>query len=155
MSGSEPFAAGLVALRERKRVFDDVWLVTLFVVLLAIAVPWFLRLLDVPLGPVAWSLFGFGALYLVLSLWGDRLESPAVMLAIIGLVQATGVLFLGLVWHLAGGAQNPVFLLAFAVPVVAGGMLLPHWQAHATAVLSVLTVLTVVLMNAPELRWYL
>ncbi|MCI0433321.1 MAG: transposase, partial [Gemmatimonadetes bacterium] len=35
-------------------------------------------------------------------------ERPAVMLAIIGLVQVTGVLFLGLVWHLAGGTQNPV-----------------------------------------------
>lgn len=155
MSGREPIAAGLVALRERKRLFDDVWLVTLFVILLAIAVPWFLRLLDVPLGPVVWSLFGFGALYLGFARWGDSLENPPVMLGVIGLVQATGVLFLGLVWHLAGGAQNPVFLLAFAVPVVAGAMVLPHWQSYATAVLSVLTVFTVVLMNAPELRWYL
>ncbi len=155
MSGPEAFADGLVALRERKRVFDDVWLVTLFIILLGIAVPWFLRLLDVPLGPVLWSLFGFGTVYLVLARWGDSFEDPAAILVIIGLVQAAGVLFIGLVWHLAGGAQNPVFLLAFAVPVVAGGMVLPHWQAYATAILSVLTVFTVALMNAPELRWYL
>ena len=44
------------ALHERKRLFDDIWLLTLFVIFIALATPWFLRVLDVDFAPLAWRI---------------------------------------------------------------------------------------------------
>ena len=145
----------LVSLRERKRLFDDVWLLTLFVIFLAIAVPWFLRILDVELGSLAWSLFGFGLLYLPVAIAADGIDNRLHLLLMIGSLQGVGIVFLGCVWHLAGGLQNPAFLLVFALPVIAGGLVLQGWQSYATALLGMATAAGVALMEAPELRWYL
>ena len=58
---------GLRALKERKRLVDDVWLLACFAVLAAVGVPWYLRLLDIELAPVAWSLFAYGLIYVFTS----------------------------------------------------------------------------------------
>jgi len=144
----------LIALRERKRLLDDVWLLALFVLFLAIGVPWYLRILEINFAPVAWSLFGFGLIYVLTTSAADRLRSHRSLVMVLGSLQAAGVLFIGFVWHLTGSLQNPLFLLAFVLPVVAASLVLVHWQSYATVLLSVATVLTVALMDAPELRWY-
>ena len=145
----------LAALRERKRLFDDVWLLTLFVIFVAIAVPWFLRILDLDLGPLAWSLFGFGLAYMAGVIATDRIESHRNLLFVIGTVQALGVLFLGYLWHLVGGLQNPMFLLVFTLPIVAGSIVLLSWQSYVTVLMAVSVVVLAALIEAPELRWYL
>ena len=154
-SGSLAYGDDLASLRERKRLFDDVWLLTLFVIFLAIAIPWFLRILDVELGPLAWSLFGFGLVYLLGAIIADRAKNRLHLILMIGAVQGIGIVFLGYVWHLAGGLQNPTFLLAFGLPIIAGGLVLVGWQSYATAFLGMATVSCVALIEAPELRWYL
>ena len=154
-SGILAYGDDLASLRERKRLFDDVWLLTLFVIFLAIAIPWFLRILDVELGPLAWSLFGFGLMHLLGTIFADRADNRRHLVLMIGAVQGIGIIFLGYVWHLAGGLQNPTFLLAFGLPVIAGGLVLVGWQSYATAFLAMATVSSVALIEAPELRWYL
>lgn len=145
----------LVALRERKRLFDDVWLLTLFVIFVAIAIPWFLRILDLDLGPLAWSLFGFGLAYMAGVIATDRIESHQHLLLVIGTVHALGMLFLGYLWHLVGGLRNPMFLLVFGLPVVAGSLVLLSWRSYVTVLMAVSVVVLVALIEAPELRWYL
>ncbi len=63
------------------------------------------------------------------------------------------MLAIGLVWAGAGGLQNPLFLVLFALPVLAGG-LLSRIHAYLTATGSLVLVATVSLAQAPELRWY-
>lgn len=147
-------AAGeFAALRERKRLLDDAWLLTLFVILLATAVPWFLRIMELDLAPLAWSLFGFGLIYLATALTADRLQDRRSLLLILGALQAVGVLFLGFLWHYAGGLQNPMFLLVFVLPVV-GGSLISRWQSYTSALLAAAAVAAVTFVEAPELWWY-
>lgn len=145
----------LAALRERKRLFDDVWLAALVVIFLAVAVPWFLRILDFDLAPLAWSLFIFGITYVALGMASDRLQSRRYLLLVVNASQILGVLFLSFLWHLAGGLQNPMFLLVFVLPVVAGSLVLVNWQSCLTVLLAALTVTLVALVEAPELRWYM
>jgi PAS domain-containing protein len=155
MRPSEARDDTLQALKERKRLLDDVWLLALLVLFLAVGVPWYLRILEVNFAPVAWSLFGFGALYVAASVATDSLRSRRSLLLAVTLLQAAGVLLLGLVWHWTGGLQNPMFLLVFVLPVVAGSFLLVSWHSYATVLLAVATVAAVALINAPDLRWYL
>ena len=142
----------LLALKERKRLLDDVWLLTLLVIFVAVGLPWYLRLLEIDFAPVAWSLFTYGLLYLAISFAADALRTGRSLLIVIGALQAAGVLFIGFVWHLTGSLQNPMFLLLFVIPVIAGSFILVSWQSYAAALLSVATVATVALLDAPELR---
>jgi len=64
------------ALRERKRILDDVTVWMLLVVSVAVAVPWFLRLLPIDLSVVARATFGFTLLYIALATLTDRLRGP-------------------------------------------------------------------------------
>jgi PAS domain-containing protein len=153
--GPEMTNDDLGALRERKRLFDDVWLLTLFVIFIALATPWFLRILDVDFAPLAWSLFGFGLVYVAGSMATDRVDSRRNLFLIVGVLQALGVIFLGFLWHLTGGLQNPLFLLVFVMPVIAGSLVSLSWQSYLTALLAVIVVALVALIEAPELRWYL
>lgn len=149
-----PAADGLFALGERKRVLDAVWLLTLFVVLLAVAVPWYLRILEIDLAPVAWGTFAFAGLYVAGARLAERLESRRAMLAAVTAAQLSGVVFLAVFWHLAGGLQNPMLLLAFVLPVAAVGIMLASWQPYLSALVAVVAVAAVAFAQSPDLRWY-
>ncbi len=144
----------LRSLRERKRLVDDIWLLAVFGIFVAVGLPWYLRILDINFAPVAWSLFGYAFAYVISIFAAEGLSSPRSVLLVIGSMQAAGVVFFGFVWHLAGGLQNPIFLVIFVLPVVAGSLVLVSWQSYVTAILAVATVLGVALIDAPELRWY-
>ena len=153
-SGAVVLVGGLDALKQRKRLLDDAWLITIFVLFFASGVPWYLRILAIDFAPIAWSLFAFGLIYVALSFMADRLSSRRSIVAIIGVLQMLGIPFLGYIWHLSGSLQNPMFLLAFVLPVIAGSVVLSNWQSYMTVSLTLGTVLMVALMDVPELRWY-
>ena len=141
-------------LLERKHLLDDVWLMSFFALFVAVGAPWYLRALEIDFAPVAWSLFGYGAFYTLGALAIDGLSKRRSMLLAIGVTQVSGVLFLGWIWHLTGSMQNPMFLLAFVLPVVAGSLVPVNWQAYGTAVLAFVIVLVVAIVDTPELRWF-
>ena len=145
----------LITLREQKRLFDDLWLLSLFVMLLALGVPWFLRVLAIDFASVAWSLFIYGVLFLAISMAANSLEDRRLLLGVIGGLQASGIIFVGYLWHLSGGVQDPMFLLVFVMPVLAGSLVLPNWQNYVAAALSATCVTGIAIFDAPELRWYL
>src|SRR6185436_5269360 len=152
--GTSAISEELIALKERKRLLDDVWMLTLMVLFVAVGVPWYLRALDIDFAPVAWSLFGYGVLYVLSTFAADKIGSERRLMSLIRMIQATGIIFLGFIWHLSGNLQNPMFLLVFVLPIVAGSLILASWQSFINVCLSIITVSMIALLDGPELRWY-
>jgi PAS domain-containing protein len=146
---------GLLRLRERARALDTAWLASLVVVLAGIGAPWFLRALDLDLAPVLWTAFGFGVYQLLAAAIRDRLVSRRAFVTALALVRASMVVLLAILWHRVGGLDHPSFLLAFFVPVTAGGVLLARREALATAGFSFAAAGMVAAAESAELRWYL
>ncbi|HEY7930308.1 MAG TPA: hypothetical protein VID71_09860 [Steroidobacteraceae bacterium] len=135
------------------QLLEDTWVLTLFAVLLAAAVPWFVSSLNIDFAAASWAVLALGLCYLAMSLLAaERAISPW-RRRLVALLHAAGVIGLGFLWHACGGLQNPAFLLAFALPVI-GASALSRGQPYLTAVLSLLVVGAVGLIEAPELRWY-
>src|SRR3989442_4629699 len=147
--------AEAAALRERKRILDDVTVWMLLMVSAAVAVPWFLRLLPIDLSAAARAAFGFTLLYLALAMLTDRLRGPRSLRLALLFLQASAIIFLGLLWHLVGGLQVPLLLLAFVPLVMASGLVLGRWQPYGAALLSIAGVGVVALKESRALRWYL
>jgi PAS domain-containing protein len=152
--GVEPLLDDAGALRERKRALDRIAVATPLLVLVAVAVPWFLQALPLDLGPAARAALAFTLSFWAAASASDRLRGPRALLAATLVLQAAALLFLAFYWHLLGGLQTPTLLLAFLFPALAGGLLLRPWQALALAGLSVLAVGSVAMAESPELRWY-
>lgn len=139
---------------QQQLLLQDLWLLTLFMVLLATALPWFVSSFEIDFAAASWVLLGLGAIYVGLTLAGQGESGSArVRQRIVRVLHALGVLALGLLWQRCGGLQNPAFLLAFALPVIASSVL-SRWQPYGTALLAMLVVAAVALTQAPELRWY-
>lgn len=138
---------------ERKKLLDDVWLLTLFVVLLMLGIPWYLRTLGIDLGQVTWGLFAYGIFHVAVDFALRSVRNSLTLLICTGFQQWIGIAFLGLLWHYAGNVQNPLFLLVFILPVIAGTLVLLPWQSYATALISLGTVCLVAWQDVPDLRW--
>lgn len=145
----------LLILRERKRILDAVCVMSLGVVFLTVGIPWFLGIINLNIVPVAWVIFGYALAYLVLATLTDRLEERAQMLLSMQVLQSLGVVALALLWHLAGGMANPMFLMVFTLPVIASGVMMLGWQSYFLALISVIAVSIVAIVESPELKWYL
>jgi hypothetical protein len=136
------------------QVLADTWLLTLFVVMLAIALPWFVSAFKIDFALASWALLLLGVICAGIVVVAN-LEPPVSALRLRGLtaLHAAGLIALGFVWQRSGGLQNPVFLLSFALPVI-GACALSRWQPYGSAAIAVLAVGAVALAEAPELRWY-
>jgi len=138
----------------RVHLLDDLWLLTIFAILLAIALPWFVSAFDVDIGTSLWGLLALGAIHVAFaSLAAPTRPRTAWKTRGLGALNAVGILVLGFVWYHSGGLQNPMFLLVFALPVI-GAVFISRWQPYFMAALAVLVVAAVALSQAPELRWY-
>ncbi|MGH8220908.1 MAG: hypothetical protein ACREUT_20425 [Steroidobacteraceae bacterium] len=138
----------------RVHLLDDLWLLTIFAILLAAGLPWLVSSFAMQIGAALLGLLALTAVHVAFTV----LVSPATVLGAgrrraLALLHALGVVVIGLTWHYAGGLQNPAFLLVFALPVV-GAIFLSRWQPYASAAVAVLVVAIVALAEAPELRWY-
>jgi hypothetical protein len=131
---------------------DDAWLLAIFAILFATALPWLLG--DLPLNFLAVSLglLALGAIHFCFSTLG-RLASFRQQRRLLKLLHAGGVCIVAFIWMNAGGVQNPAFLIVFALPVVSG-IFLSRWQPYLMALLAILLVCIVALAQVPELRWY-
>ena len=127
----------------------DMWLLTIFTILLAIGLPRLLSGLQIDFAMCALGLLGLAVIHVGFAALSGRLAvRPAVHTrSLIGL-HALGVVAVGFIWQRAGGAQNPLFLLVFLLPVI-GAVFISRWQAYFTAALSALTAAVVVAGQAP------
>ncbi len=138
----------------RVQLLEDAWLLTIFTLLLATALPWFVNTFDIEFGPASWGIFALGVLYVSLGAVAQLTRANlAWRRRALTLVQALGVIVIGFVWQHAGGLQNPVFLMAFALPVI-GASFISRWQPYFIATLGTVVVAAIALTQVPELRWY-
>jgi PAS domain-containing protein len=143
------------SLRDRTSLLELVWLMTTVVVLMTVALPWFFHALDIDLKPIAWSLFGFAAVFVLASRSADNLAAPRSRLAAAAALHGLGILMLAAVWHLTGGVGNTPFLILFALPVVASGLMGHRALPYGSAVLAIASVAVVAVGESSGLRWYL
>jgi hypothetical protein len=144
---------GYLDFLERKRFFDNVWFLTLFAILLATGIPWYLRILDISFGRIIWGLFGCNLFLLVSNAAIKAYPRTHALQIIVGLQHCVGIFTVGLLWHFAGNVQNPFFLIVLALPLIAGSLVMSPWQSYTSAFLLVGSVLTIVWIDAPDLRW--
>lgn len=134
---------------------DDIWLLTILAMLVAIGIPWLWSGFEVQIGTVSWGLFALSGIHVA----SNMLASPTPYLGrwrdyALTLLDAIGVALIGFVWAHVGALQNPLFLAIFVLPVT-GSIFLSRWHPFLLALLSVLIVDIVALTQAPELRAYL
>ncbi|HEX4673824.1 MAG TPA: hypothetical protein VH209_00770 [Steroidobacteraceae bacterium] len=133
---------------------DDTWFVTIFAVLLATALPWFVSAFDIDFAHAAWGIFALGVLHVALSTGAaPKGVSLVWRIRVLAILHAVGVMVLGFIWQHAGGTANPLFLLAFVLPVI-GASFISRWQPYLTAALAVSVVFAISMSQEPELRWY-
>ena len=144
-----------LSLRERKRLLDGGTVAILTTVFVAIAIPWFLRVLPIDLALATRAAFAYLVVYLGAAALTNRLRTVRALGVAVLALQGSAICFLGLLWHLAGGLQTPMFLAAFCLPVIASGIVLPRRAAYGAALWSVLVVGLLALAESSDLRWYL
>jgi hypothetical protein len=137
----------------RVRRLDNVWILTLCAATLAAILPWFSSAYQLNLTAALSALLLVGAVHLALAAAATRGNHWLSSGRSLALLNAVGVVALGIVWLNAGTLQNPAFLLAFALPVV-GAIFISAWQPYLTAALSLLLVVGIALTRQAELRWY-
>ena len=138
----------------RTHLLDDVWLLAIAAILLAIIVPWLLSAFDIDLASVSLGVLALGGIHVIFATLSQsgrpRTRGRSRVLAS---VHALGIALLGFIWLNAGGLQNPAFLAVFALPVI-GSVFVSRWQPYVISLLSILVVVLVALVQEPELRWY-
>src|SRR4051812_21661078 len=136
----------------RVHLLDDTWLLTIFAILLATALPWLAGAFDIRFMAASLGLLMLGAIHAALSTLAreDRVSGRRALLTSI---HVAGIALVGFVWMQAGGLQNPAFLMVFALPIV-GAIFLSRWQPYLMALVSLITAAAVAIAQAPELRWY-
>jgi PAS domain-containing protein len=133
---------------------DDTWLLTIFTILPAIALPWFVSGLDIDFAATAVGLLTLGAIHLGFTALSSRAtRSPIRLTRTLSALHALGVVTVAFIWQHAGGVQNPLFLMVFALPVI-GAIFLSRWQPYFMATLAAVVVALMAASQAPELRWY-
>ncbi|MGH8260278.1 MAG: hypothetical protein ACREUG_11360, partial [Steroidobacteraceae bacterium] len=137
----------------RVHLLDDLWLLTIFAILLAAGLPWLVSSFEMQLGAALLGLLALTAVHVAFTVLVGPTGLDAGRRRALSLLHAVGVAAIGAVWHYAGGLQNPAFLIVFVLPVV-GAIFLSRWQPYVAALAAVLMVTVVALAEAPELRWY-
>jgi len=138
----------------RIHLLDDLWLLTIFAVLVATLLPWLVSGLAIDLIAAAGALVVLGAIHVALAALGARATGASGRRRrLLSVLHLLGVLTMAYVWHHAGGLQNPLFLAVFALPIV-GSIFLSRWHPYLVAATCVVVVALIAAIEAPELRWY-
>jgi hypothetical protein len=121
---------------------------------LATCLPWFTGSFDIDFAAASWALLLLGGVYVGMSLvTGAQDLADATRRRLLTALHALAIIVMGYLWLRAGGLQNPMFLLAFTLPVF-GATVLSRWQPYGSAILAVLVISGFAVTQAPELRWY-
>jgi PAS domain-containing protein len=138
----------------RIHLLDDMWLLTIVAIVVAIGVPWPFSGFAVQAGVASWGLLGLGGVHIAFTFLGSPTRSGGRSRDYaLTLLDVIGVMLIGFVWAHVGALQNPLFLMVFVLPVM-GSIFLSRWHPFLIALLSILVVSVVALSQAPELRSY-
>src|SRR5437763_1109978 len=133
---------------------DDTWLLTILTILPAIALPHFVSGVDIDFAATAVGLLALGAIHLGFTALSSRAtRNPLRLTRTLSVLHTLGVITVAFIWQHAGGVQNPLFLMVFALPVI-GATFLSRWQPYLMAMLAAVMVALMASSQEPELRWY-
>src|SRR5438309_2068481 len=119
----------------------------------AIALPWFNSGLQIDFVATTMGLLTLGAIHLGFTLLSSReTRNPIRLTRTLTALHTLGVITVAFIWQHAGGVQNPLFLLVFALPVI-GAIFLSRWQPYLMAMLAAVMVALMASSQEPELRW--
>jgi PAS domain-containing protein len=134
--------------------FELVWPMTFIAALVALWTPWYLRALDVDIGRIAWLLtVATGAHVIAWPLFAPIRDTRVGSAALLTL-HALSLLVLGVVWILLGAMNLPVFLIFFALPILAAPAARGVWGRTTAFGLALPILLLAALLASPSLRWY-
>jgi hypothetical protein len=145
---------GLETLRAQTRWMAQVVAGTVLLVFVAVALPWLLRMIEVDLAPLAWTMTAFAAAHAALVIAADHVRSRAVMLRLLYAVPMVGVLSMAILWHFGGGIGHPALALPMVLPVLAAGALPRVRFAYDVAIYSIIEVVITVMISSPDFGWY-
>jgi len=137
----------------RVHLLDDVWLLTIFAILIAVGVPWFVSALEVQLVGAAVGVLVLAAVHVAFTALAAPAQPNPWRRRALGLLHATGVIVVAAVWQFAGGLQNPMFLFVFALPII-GATFLSRWHPYLMGIVCIIAVGAAALTQSAELRWY-
>jgi hypothetical protein len=138
----------------RTHLLDDIWLLAIAAILLAVVLPWLFSSYEIDLTRASLGVLALGGVHVVFA----ALSSPSRprtrgRTRVLAFVHALGIVLIGFIWLYAGGLQNAIFLAVFALPVL-GSVFISRWQPYLMSLLAILVVTVMALVQAPELRWY-
>ena len=130
----------LLEYRRRKVTFDSTW--TLGIVLAAVIViaSWYLRLIQIDVAPVIWTLGGLAAAQYGANALAERCVSIEALRWYAIASHVLGVGGMAVAWHLIGGLQQPTFPLLVLLPLLSGAAIFNFWQ-HQFATVALLLML--------------
>ncbi len=138
----------------RTHLLDDIWLLAIAAIVLAIVIPWLFTSFDIDLSLASLGVLALGGVHVVFATLSSsgrpRTQGRARLLAF---VHGLGIAVVGFIWLHAGGLQNAAFLTVFALPVI-GSVFVSRWQPYLMSLLSILVVTLAALVQEPQLRWY-
>lgn len=147
-------AAGVETLRAQTRWLAQVVAGTMVLMFVAVALPWLLRMIEVELAPLAWTMTAFAVTHTALLIAADHIRMRAVMLRLLYAVPLLGVAFMAVLWHYGGGIGHPALALPMVLPVLAAGALPRVRFAYDVALYSILVVVATVMISSPDFGWY-
>src|SRR5690349_13645310 len=124
----------------RIHLLDDLWLLTVFAVLFATAVPWLVSGLAIDFIAAAAGVVVLGAIHVALTVLASgsaprSSRRPRVLTAL----HVLGILAIAYIWQHAGGLQNPLFLAVFILPIV-GSIFLSRWHPYFMVAIAAVAV---------------
>ena len=103
----------------RTHLLDDIWLLAIAAILLAIVIPWLLSSFDIDLPLASLGVLALGGVHVVFAALSESGRPRTTGRArLLSAVHALGVVVIGFIWLHAGGLQNSAFLAVFALPVI-------------------------------------
>jgi hypothetical protein len=147
-------AIGVETLRAQTRWLAQVMAATMILMFAAVTLPWLLRMIEVELAPLAWTMTAYAVAHAVLMIAAERVRSHESMLRLLYAVPLLGVALMALLWYYGGGLAHPALVLPLVLPVLAAGAM-PHGRfAYDVAIYSIVVVVATALISSPDFGWY-
>lgn len=145
---------GVETLRAQVRWLSNVVAAAMVLMFAVVALPWLIRMIDVDLAPLAWTLTLFAVAHAALQLGADRIESRAVLARLLHAVPLFGAGFMAVLWHHGGGVGHPALALAMVLPVIGAAALPRPRFTLDVALYSIIIVTVAVAIASPDFGWY-
>jgi PAS domain-containing protein len=137
-----------------RAVFDSVWTLTTLLTTALLVVCWYFGLAQVSIVPAIVLLSALTASQLALTM-STRHYQGMLLRRVVLSSQLLGTTVLGIVWHLAGGLQQPVLALLIVVPLLPAFALLNLWQRTCAGVALVMVLISGLLLASTPTNSFL